>query len=56
MNGKANIIYEDGEVVLGTNESILITDSKEHRVENSGSIDLVMIEIQSPNTLKAQSP
>ena len=41
------MINDDRELILNTNESTYIRAGNQHRLQNPGVIDLVMIEVQS---------
>ena len=43
----AVVINDDRELMLNTNESTYIRAGNQHRLQNPGVIDLVMIEVQS---------
>ncbi|MDN0076838.1 mannose-1-phosphate guanylyltransferase/mannose-6-phosphate isomerase [Crenobacter sp. SG2303] len=47
VSGAARVINGDKELFVSTNESTYIPAGHQHRLENPGVIDLVMIEVQS---------
>jgi mannose-1-phosphate guanylyltransferase / mannose-6-phosphate isomerase len=47
VSGMANVVNGDQEIFVNTNESTYIPAGHKHRLENSGVVDLVMIEVQS---------
>lgn len=47
VNGVAKVINGEQEYLINTNESTYIPAGHQHRLENPGVIDLVMIEVQS---------
>ncbi|UCZ76543.1 mannose-1-phosphate guanylyltransferase/mannose-6-phosphate isomerase [Dickeya zeae] len=47
MSGAAKIVNGNKNIFLSTNQSTYILAGEQHRVENPGVIDLVMIEVQS---------
>lgn len=47
VSGMAKVINGDQEILVGTNESTYIPAGHQHRLENPGVMDLVMIEVQS---------
>ena len=47
VSGMAKVINGDREIFVGTNESTYIPAGHQHRLENPGVMDLVMIEVQS---------
>ncbi|TJW23292.1 MAG: cupin domain-containing protein, partial [Mesorhizobium sp.] len=47
VSGTAKIVNGDQELFLTTNQSTYIPCGHKHRLENPGSIGLVMIEVQS---------
>ncbi|WP_081977414.1 mannose-1-phosphate guanylyltransferase/mannose-6-phosphate isomerase [Dickeya undicola] len=47
MSGAAKIVNGNKNIFLSTNQSTYIPAGEQHRVENPGVIDLVMIEVQS---------
>jgi mannose-1-phosphate guanylyltransferase len=51
VSGIARVLNGDQELFVDTNESTYIPAGHKHRVENSGQLDLVMIEVQSGSYL-----
>lgn len=51
VSGMAKVTNDDREFYLNTNESTFILAGHKHRLENTGVIDLVMIEVQSGDYL-----
>jgi mannose-1-phosphate guanylyltransferase/mannose-6-phosphate isomerase len=51
VNGMAKVINGDKELFVRTNESTYIPAGHKHRLENPGTLDLVMIEVQSGDYL-----
>jgi mannose-1-phosphate guanylyltransferase len=47
VSGMAKVVNGDQEILVGTNESTYIPAGHQHRLENPGVMDLVMIEVQS---------
>lgn len=47
VSGMARVLNGDREIFVGTNESTYIPAGHQHRLENPGVMDLVMIEVQS---------
>ncbi|MGB2925197.1 MAG: phosphomannose isomerase type II C-terminal cupin domain [Limnothrix sp.] len=47
VSGTAKVIFNDQEKILMSKQSTYVPMNTRHRVENPGSIDLVMIEIQN---------
>ena len=47
VTGAAKVVNGEREFLVETNESTFIPAGHRHRLENPGSIDLVMIEVQS---------
>lgn len=47
VSGTARVIFNDREQILTARQSTYVPMNTRHRVENPGSIDLVMIEIQN---------
>lgn len=47
VSGMAKVVNGDQEIFVNTNESTYIPAGHKHRLENSGVVDLVMIEVQS---------
>ncbi|WP_192457614.1 mannose-1-phosphate guanylyltransferase/mannose-6-phosphate isomerase [Musicola keenii] len=47
MSGAAKIVNGNKNIFLSTNQSTYIPAGEQHRVENPGVIDLIMIEVQS---------
>ena len=47
VSGLAVVINDDRELILNTNESTYIRAGNQHRLQNPGVIDLVIIEVQS---------
>lgn len=47
VSGMAKVINGNQEIFVGTNESTYIPASHQHRLENPGVLNLVMIEVQS---------
>ena len=47
VSGMAVVINDDRELMLNTNESTYIRAGNQHRLQNPGVIDLVIIEVQS---------
>jgi mannose-1-phosphate guanylyltransferase len=47
VSGMAKVLNGDREIFVGTNESTYIPAGHQHRLENPGVMDLVMIEVQS---------
>lgn len=47
VSGMARVVNGDQEIFVGTNESTYIPAGHQHRLENPGVMDLVMIEVQS---------
>jgi len=47
VSGMAKVVNGDREIFVGTNESTYIPAGHQHRLENPGVMDLVMIEVQS---------
>lgn len=51
VSGMAQVVCDDREYFVNTNESTYIKAGSRHRVRNSGKIDLVIIEVQSGDYL-----
>ena len=51
VSGMAKVVNGDAELFVRTNESTYILAGHQHRLENPGVLDLVMIEVQSGNYL-----
>lgn len=51
VSGMAKVINDDSQLLLNTNESTFIRAGHQHRLENPGVIDLVLIEVQSGDYL-----
>lgn len=51
VSGTARVINGDQELIVNTNESTFIPAGHQHRLENPGTTDLVMIEVQSGDYL-----
>ena len=51
VSGMAKVVNGDAELFVRTNESTYIPAGHQHRLENPGVLDLVMIEVQSGNYL-----
>ena len=47
VSGMARVVNGEREIFVGTNESTYIPAGHQHRLENPGVLDLVMIEVQS---------
>lgn len=47
VSGMAKVVNGDREIFVGTNQSTYIPAGHQHRLENPGVLDLVMIEVQS---------
>ena len=47
VSGMARVVNGDAEMLINTNESTYIPAGHQHRLENPGVIDLVLIEVQS---------
>ena len=47
VSGMARVVNGDDEIFVGTNQSTYIPAGHQHRLENPGVMDLVMIEVQS---------
>ena len=47
VQGMAKVVNGVSESLINTNESTFITAGHQHRLENPGVIDLVLIEVQS---------
>lgn len=47
VSGMAHVINGDKELMLNTNESTYIPAGHKHRLENTGIVDLILIEVQS---------
>ncbi|NRP75878.1 Alginate biosynthesis protein AlgA [Ensifer psoraleae] len=47
VSGTAKVVNGDQELILATNESTYIPCGKKHRLENNGTMRLVIIEVQS---------
>lgn len=47
VSGTARVICNDQEIILTAKQSTYVPMNTRHRVENPGTIDLVMIEIQN---------
>lgn len=47
VSGMAKVVNGEREIFVGTNESTYIPAGHQHRLENPGVLDLVMIEVQS---------
>lgn len=47
VEGMAQVVNGDHELLISTNESTFIPAGHKHRLENPGKIDLVLIEVQS---------
>lgn len=52
VSGVAKVINGDRELLVNTNESTFIPAGHQHRLENPGLLDLVMIEVQSGSYLE----
>jgi len=51
VSGTAKVVNGEAESQVGTNESTYIPAGRKHRLENAGSKDLVLIEVQSGDYL-----
>lgn len=51
VSGIAKVVRDDQEYFVNVNESTFIPAGRKHRVENSGMLELVMIEVQSGDYL-----
>ena len=51
VSGMAVVVNDDKELMLNTNESTFIRAGHQHRLQNPGVIDLVLIEVQSGDYL-----
>jgi mannose-1-phosphate guanylyltransferase len=51
VSGIAKVVRDDQEYFVNVNESTFISAGRKHRVENSGMLELVMIEVQSGDYL-----
>lgn len=51
VQGKASVLNDDKEMILNVNESTFIPAEHKHRLENVGSEQLVMIEVQTGSYL-----
>lgn len=51
VSGTANVVNGEHEMTVRTNESTFIPAGQKHRLENPGSVDLVIIEVQSGDYL-----
>jgi len=51
VSGTANVVNNDREFILNTNESTFIPAGNRHRLENPGLVDLVIIEVQTGDYL-----
>ncbi|AEC21702.1 Mannose-1-phosphate guanylyltransferase/mannose-6-phosphate isomerase [Pusillimonas sp. T7-7] len=47
VSGMAKVVNGESEMLVGTNESTYIPAGHQHRLENPGVVDLVLIEVQS---------
>ena len=51
VSGTARVVCDEKEFLVMTNQSTYIPAGKKHRVDNPGTLDLVMIEVQSGSYL-----
>jgi mannose-1-phosphate guanylyltransferase/mannose-6-phosphate isomerase len=47
LSGKASVVHEDRETLIGPDESAFIRAGEKHRLSNPGSVDCVIIEVQT---------
>src|SRR3546814_17575278 len=47
VSGMARVVNGESDMLVNTNESTYIPAGHQHRLENTGVIDLVLIEVQS---------